>query len=154
MAQQANESVDQYVNRLRQRAEFCDFENIEEQIRDQSIEKCVSKHLRRKLLERGRDLTLAQLQTSSRSMESSEHQAKKISVESSQSVNQVRRDSKHTHQSNNDRRCYRCDSAGHISSDPHCPAKGVECRKCKKNGHFAKCCRSKQQSQSTYKGHN
>ena len=60
MEQLKAETVDQYVTRLKGKAESCEFgapENIEEQIRDQVIEKCSSSHLRRQLLERGRNLS-------------------------------------------------------------------------------------------------
>ena len=57
MTQNSDETVDQYITRLRQRVEFCKFgDQANEQIRDQVIEKCVSHHLRRKLLERDKTL--------------------------------------------------------------------------------------------------
>ena len=54
------ESVEQYIVRLRQKAETCEFGHnnaVEIQIRDQVIEKCKSRKLRRKLLDKGRDLS-------------------------------------------------------------------------------------------------
>ena len=49
----SSETINQYVTKLRQRAEYCDFgTNIDEQIRNQVIEKCLSHMLRRKLLEK------------------------------------------------------------------------------------------------------
>ena len=58
------ETVDQFITRLRQRADYCDFgDKMNEQIRDQVIDKCVSHQLRRKLLEKGKNLTLDQLQS-------------------------------------------------------------------------------------------
>ena len=40
--QMSSETIDQYVTRLRQRAEYCEFgTNVDEQIRDQVIEKCL-----------------------------------------------------------------------------------------------------------------
>jgi len=75
-AQQSTETVDQYITRLRLKADHCEFGvNLNEQLRDQVIEKCLSHHLRRKLLEKGRGLTLEQLQTIARAMEVSEKQA-------------------------------------------------------------------------------
>lgn len=150
MAQQPSESVDQYVTRLRQRADFCDFgDNVNDQIKDQVIEKCLSNHLRRKLLERGRDLTLAHLQTLARAMETSERQATNMAAggQQSQSVNFVKsgaRPKQHKQQHDKtDMRCYRCDNTGHISSDSKCPARDVECTRCKKVGHYMKCCKTK-----------
>ena len=64
MKQSPNETIDQFITRLRQKSDFCDYgENTDENIRDQVIEKCTSSHLRRKLLEKGKNLTLQQLQT-------------------------------------------------------------------------------------------
>ena len=40
MEQASGESVDQFVCRLRQKAIFCEFENVDEAIRDQLIERC------------------------------------------------------------------------------------------------------------------
>ena len=76
MAQLPAESVDQFITRLRERAEYCEFGDAkDENIRDQVIEKCISSRLRRKLLEKGRELTLEQLQNTARSMEASDRQA-------------------------------------------------------------------------------
>ena len=75
------ESVEQYIVRLRQKAEPCEFGNnnaVEIQIRDQVIKKCKSHKLRRKLLEKGRDLSLRQLRDISRAFEDSEQQATMI----------------------------------------------------------------------------
>ena len=76
MAQLPNESIDQYVTRLRQKADYCQFEEkIDENIRDQVIEKCLSNGLRTKLLEKGAGLTLSQLQMMARAIEVSTKQA-------------------------------------------------------------------------------
>lgn len=74
MTQEQTESVDQFVTRLKQKAEHCNFDNADEQIRDQVIEKCRSSHLRRKLLEKGGDLTLEQTLTTARAFEQSQQQ--------------------------------------------------------------------------------
>ena len=63
-SQLANETVEQFVTRLRQKAQTCEFRDaatVDEQIRDQVISKCLSHELRRKLLRKGRNLTLPQL---------------------------------------------------------------------------------------------
>lgn len=52
-----NEPIEQYITRLRCRAETCDFGNrnaIDIQLRDQVVDKCLNHNLRRKLLEKGR----------------------------------------------------------------------------------------------------
>jgi len=75
ISQQPSETIDQLITRFRQKEEFCGFNDSSGQIRDQVIEKCLSHNLRRKLLEKGRNLILDQLQTIATAMETSEKQA-------------------------------------------------------------------------------
>ena len=65
MEQAQNETVDQFVPRLRQKAISCGFGNVDEAIRDQIIEKCRSMHLRRKFLEKLGNILLKDLQQGS-----------------------------------------------------------------------------------------
>ena len=59
IAQVGDETVDQFVCRLRQRAASCNFGVLEDDyIRDQVIDKCYSSHLRRKFLKQEGSLTL------------------------------------------------------------------------------------------------
>ena len=39
-------------------------------------------------------------------------------------------------------KCYGCGKEGHFAKDSVCPARGQVCKKCKKRGHFAVCCKS------------
>ena len=56
--------------------EYCEFGDAkDENIGDQVVEKCMSVRLQRKLLEKGRELILEQLQNTARSMEASDKQA-------------------------------------------------------------------------------
>ena len=69
--QDESETADQFVMKLFQLSEHCEFRKAkEEHIRDQLINKCKSHNLRKKLLEAGGTLT--------RSMEAAERQAKQI----------------------------------------------------------------------------
>ena len=88
MSQEQNETIKQFITRLRIKAETCEFHNIDEHIRDQIIEMCRSNYLRRKLLEKGRELTLQQVRDIARAMEDSEKQAKDMEILSSD-VNKV-----------------------------------------------------------------
>lgn len=153
MVQLPTESIDQYVTRLRQKADYCQFgDNIDENIRDQVIEKCLSNRLRTKLLEKGAGLILSQLQTVARAMETSTTQAESIaSSNTAHEVNRVqhrrekRKQQRNQTSKDQEKRCYRCDSLGHLSSDEKCPARGKKCNKCHGTGHFAKCCKIKKQ---------
>ena len=152
---QQRETVDQFVTRLRQRADNCEFTDLAEQIRDQVIEKCSSHHLRRKLLERGRDLTLVQLQTIARALEASEQQANRMEGGGEADIAFVKQSAKYKRRPDPDfsrqattgagtnRKCYRCGSTSHLQSSSQCPARDKECYKCHGIGHFSKCCKSK-----------
>ena len=77
--QEESETVDQFVLRLFQLFENCEFgEGKEEHIRDQLINKCRSHNLRKKLLEVSRTLTLQKPQDIARSTEAAESQARLI----------------------------------------------------------------------------
>ena len=153
MAQAPTETVDQFVTRLKTKAESCDFgDKKEEQIRDQVIEKCSSHRLRRKLLEKGGELTLKQLTDIARIHEDSERQASSIEGLST-SVNRVTV-SKQSYKPklqgypskknvSYNMECFCCGRTGHMAKDPKCPAKDKKCRRCHKIGHFEKKCRTK-----------
>jgi hypothetical protein len=143
MEQKPSEIVEQYITRLRQKAIYCNFANVDENIRDQVIETCSSKRLRRKLLER-HNVTLQQLREIAQSLEASEKWA--ISIEQPiEAVNKITgsKFDKRVLKKTGEKTCYSCGYSGHIKSDPKCPAKGKKCRRCKKEGHFEKCCKTK-----------
>ena len=133
------ESVDQFVKRLREKADCCEFgETAGENIRDQVIEKCLSNRLRRKLLERGRNLTLNDLQTIARAMEASDRQPGNMenSNQAKSGLNAI--------QGKQERRRLRCNNTGHMQDDKRRPSRNKECLKCHKVGHFAKCCKTEE----------
>ena len=75
---ETSQTVEQFIARLRQNAKTCelgDAATVDEKICDQVISKCLSHELRRKLLQKGRNLTLPQLREIARSMEEFEKQA-------------------------------------------------------------------------------
>ena len=146
ISQQPTETIDQLITRLRQKAEFCEFTDKNEQIRDQVIEKCLSHNLRRKLLEKGKNLTLEQLQTVARAMENSEKQAVSIEGTTRGEVNRVqtkRRGDRDRQTGSVNKTCYRCGSSTHLQNSDVCFAKDKECFKCHKVGHLSKCCKTK-----------
>ena len=62
ISQSSEETVDQFVCRLRERAASCEFGDREDEyIRDQLIDKCYSAKLRRKFLEKEGSVTLNDL---------------------------------------------------------------------------------------------
>ena len=77
--QEESKTADQFMTRLFQVSENCDFgTSKEEQIRDQLIDKCRSHDLRKKLLAVSGKLTLQKARDIARSMEAAESQARSI----------------------------------------------------------------------------
>ena len=80
-SQLANETVEQFITTLRQKAQTCEFEEaptVDEQNSDQVTSKWLSHELRRKLFQKGRNFTLPQLREIANSIEESEKQARSI----------------------------------------------------------------------------
>ena len=117
MTQEQTESVDQFVTRLKQKAEHCNFDNADEQIRDQVIEKCISSHFRQEITGKEGDLTLEQTLTTARAFEQSQQQASGMEggKNSEASVYKV---SVRKSKQNMKMACHRCGLSGNIQSDP------------------------------------
>ncbi|XP_028412944.1 serine/arginine-rich splicing factor RS2Z32-like [Dendronephthya gigantea] len=153
MAQNENETIDQFAVRLRRKAQQCDYgDQLESQIRDQIISKCRSSDLRRKFLERGQTPYLSQLQEIARTSEAVKRQAKSMNVqndgmnrvsEKSGRLNRYESKSEKGGRVKKSGECFRCGKPGHFARDPKCPAKGKECSKCHQKGHFAVVCKTK-----------
>ena len=147
MKQEGHETVNQFVVRLSNQAANCEFGATKnEQIRDQIIDKCKSTELRRKLLGKGHELTLAETQKIARSLELSQIQAKQIEGDVGASVSANKEDNKPEGNGRSDRKslkCYRCGQSGHFARDKHFPARSKTCTKCHMTGHFASVCRTK-----------
>lgn len=141
MTQGDNETVDQFVTRLREKADTCAFEEKkDDNIRDQVIDKCKSHILRKKFLEKGATLTLEIILTVSRAYEAADRQAAMMESGNRQSnsenfVNKDRKFNRNTRYSD-DRKpvkgrtcaCTRCGRYGHSESDlASCPAHDQEC---------------------------
>ena len=66
--QEVNESLDTYYTKLKQLAKYCEFDNIEKEIKSQIIQACLSNKLRRKAL-RDSGITLQQILDFARAMD-------------------------------------------------------------------------------------
>jgi hypothetical protein len=162
-AQLPNETIEQYITRLRQCAETCDFGNreaVDEQIRDQVIDKCLNHNLRKKLLEKGRTLTLEILRETSKVFEDSARQACAIEAHVQQNIRSgsdtdkvhfVHRKTRSFNTANAKPviQCFKCGYERHMQSDQNCPARGQKCRKCSGVGHFQKMCKTKNHDKVT-----
>ena len=169
MEQASGESVDQFVCQLRQKAIFCEFENVDEATRDQLIERCRDPRLRRKFLEKT-NATLKDLQDLAHVQEAVNMQVKALDQSSGQ-VNAVsgrphsKGKGKGTVQGKNRgnnpgkpsggsqetkvRGCFRCNYTDHMARDPNCPARSKKCNACGEIGHFAVCCKTKERKPLT-----
>ena len=163
--QNAGQSVEHFVTRLRKLTASCEYGNqTEEQIRDQVIATCSSTGLRKELLTEP-DLTLAKVIEIAQVMETAHHQVKEIESKHEQPVLQTPSAQgdedylnglhwKHAqHQTTSftkgqekcHKTCGRCGAKGHHSNECR-RSKDVICDKGKKKGHFTKSCRSKGQT--------
>ena len=156
-----DESVDDFCTRLKGLASTCEFDNRDEHVRDQFIDKCASSSLRRRLL-RERNLTLDSLLDIARASEAAASQADKMEGRHTQgTVSKIAtrpgqsRGERRPHgkprgppppgsSPGSDDRCGNCGHSGHKARDPTCPARGQTCRKCNKVGHYGRVCRSTQ----------
>ncbi|KAL8562825.1 hypothetical protein ACOMHN_004517 [Nucella lapillus] len=131
--QAEDETMAQFVTRLRQSATDCEFgDKTNEFIRDQVIDKCHSEHLRTKFLAE-KELTLEKVLSVAAAKELSEKQSSLIAGEKAFSVKQQ--------QQHGPLQCEKCGRKGHASKDCRC-TKDADCRKCGKIGHFAVICRT------------
>ena len=151
LQQSENETVDQFVTRLRHQAELCNFaDQKDDHIRDQFIDKCKSDVLRRQLLEKC-DVTLVNALEIARAKEAAEKQAASMvtSKVSQAEVNTVAHGKakpypKQQREAQGKKgKCFRCGREGHYAKDRVCPARNETCRKCHKIVHFQSQCRTK-----------
>ena len=157
LAQLQGETTDQFVCRLRQKAVSCEFDKLDEAIRDQLIEKCRDPELRRKFLEKAQDGTLSVLQdvagvheSVKLQMQSLETSCKDDQVNAMRPVNPKHKKDKKKKKKKMEKKdvnpwehqkCYRCSETGHFTRS--CPALNKTCNKCGLTGHLAVCCKTK-----------
>ena len=147
--QRTGETLDQYTTRLRKLASTCEFTDPNADIKSQIILGCSSSRLRRRAL-RESTLTLDQLLSHGRAMETAEKQATHIEQtnEESHEINRAQQQQSqqrpaqpNPRETNRSRKCFNCGN-NYPHLDGICPAKGKACRLCQKMNHFARCCRS------------
>ena len=137
-----NETVDQFITRLRQQAHLCDFgTSLNDNLRDQLIDKIRNTGFRKKLLQTN-NINLEEALSQARAWEAVDQQLRQMTLvnEDEQRVNSVT-PPRQQRKSRADMTCFNCGRKGHIARDHDCPARGKICAKCNKHGHFAPCCR-------------
>lgn len=150
LKQEHGEKIGIFAMRLRVQAEKCEFgDSMEDNIKDQIIEKCVSAKLRRELLKLG-DTNLDKILMTAKVFEAISEQSKTFDHgdvdKNGQSIHVNKIESKWNRKPNvtlTQIECNRCGFTGHRSNDDKCPARGKTCNKCNGRDHFSRKCRSK-----------
>ena len=143
ITQSSEETVDQFVCQLKQRAASCDFGGggrEDEYIRDQLIDKCYSAKLRRKFIEKDGSVTLNDLLITARAQEAFDLQMVAMGGNAnSEQVNNVTDTGLNGNVAR--RSCFNCGQDDHFARDRRCPARGRKCDLCGEIGHFKVKCR-------------
>ena len=155
----AGESIAAYVADLRRLAEFCNFgTTLEKMLRDRIVYGVNCEGIQRKLLAE-RELTYEWDLAISQGSEEADRNLREMRISKSkptpsvvikqEPVNQLsassttpkKRNSGGKSQATPTNACYQCDGTGHRADD--CRFKEVKCNHCRKKGHIAKACRSR-----------
>lgn len=155
--QKPGESLDDYMQELKQLSADCNFKDAtaaeyrNNSIRDAFITGLASNQIRQRLLEndtltldlafnQARSLEMAQKQSASYSGFDDSFTAAQTKADLTNSFETAEAGNKGQLCATNIAKCYFCGQRRH--SRNQCPAKDAICRKCNKTGHFAKVCRS------------
>lgn len=123
--QAPRESFDLFLARLICQAEKCNFSDLESQLKDQIIAKGSISGLRQRAFEES--LTLEQLSSTARRLESAKSRTRSESPSSSR-------------KRRSDVKCLRCGETDHANYEPNCPGLQHRCGLCFKMGHFSRMC--------------
>ncbi|XP_077869380.1 uncharacterized protein LOC144360591 [Saccoglossus kowalevskii] len=163
-SQLQTETLDKFAARLRQLAKNCEFHEKEKEIKSQIIQKCINPKIREKGL-RELNFSLDDLLKYGRSLEATTVQAHNMSTvnagaEAPSNVPTVHRMThykpKKLHKprgpGNGDKKqsCWGCGGKWPHDKKEKCPAWGKECRKCHKQNHFAKYCKSQGRTENNF----
>lgn len=155
--QNKDESTDAYHVRLRAMARYCEFTNLDSELKSHIIQTCTSTRLRRKALSEP-DMTLQQLLDAARSMEAAERQLK--SIESNHEASNTDTNVAAVQRFDDSRRpgtgrtvsmgrgkppntstCRNCGGPfPHAGGMINCPSYGKRCSNCFRFNHVAKYC--------------
>ena len=155
--QEVNESLDTYYTKLKQLAKYCEFDNIEKEIRSQIIQSCLSNKVLRKALCVILGITLQRILDFARAMDATDsHMTEteepnvntdrldavrkrsnyKPQLSEKNMFDQTKKVFSQTKPYKNCNSCYRC--GGEYPHSRQCPALKQECNFCKMTAHFEK----------------
>lgn len=126
MTQEENETIEDYITRLRNQIRKCRFPDVEGQLKDQIIEKCSIKELRQRAFEY--EMNLNELINIGKTLERAQRNSRRepIRIFSNRNKSMIQ--------------CSRCGFTNHERNDQRCPAKRNVCSNCTKIGHFPRMC--------------
>ena len=146
--QSVDETLDQYHIRFVQKAKYCEFADINREIKAQIELGTTSKQLQRYAF-RHPKLTLVELLDYGRTLETVQEDASGIEKHINETSSEdIRRNSGITAPK---KTCFYCGLRWLHVND--CPAKGKTCNYCHKQNHFARCCKSRSYAKNTQRGH-
>lgn len=133
ITQEENESIDSFVERLKFQAQRCEFNDLESQMKDQIIEKCLHNEVRSNAFKHA--MTLDQLIYTAKTFEAV---GEKCRTEMSP-IPFNRPVMRMNNQASDN--CTRCGSSNHSFNSKRCPAWKALCGNCTKVGHYTNFCR-------------
>ncbi|UYV84656.1 hypothetical protein LAZ67_X003000 [Cordylochernes scorpioides] len=149
MDSRKNQSFDDFVTKVKNKAVDCDFGDLTESlIRDRIVLGVLDKNLTERYLQ-DPDLTLSKAIALGRAAESSRTQLKEIKEEvtvdklSSYKERSSNKNTEHKFVKKNHKLFKACGKCASKHEYGNCPAYGKQCYKCKKPNHYAKCCKNK-----------
>lgn len=151
-SQASDESMEEFATALRGLAITCNYgTTLDENLRDQLVEKAHLPKVRERLLLEGSSLTLARAVRIAHQVEECRREVEYVNADSAhvQEVHKQKPSGQHRKRAPMKPRpvgsvCFRCGSPRHMANSPQCKARTQECHKCKKRGHFASVCRGQQ----------
>lgn len=159
LKQEHSECFEDFIFRLREQGNRCQFVDSDDMIIDQIIEGCYSTDLRKKLLTE--EKTLLEILQLGKTMEEVQKHAKEYDktpplipvqalVQKGTNRPFFQRPGDRIGASfSNTRKCYNCNRPGHIAKDvQRCPARSVTCFNCGAQGHFKACCRKRKHEET------
>ena len=168
--QEKDESIDQYVTKLKALSKTCEFGTLENSLVKDRIVFGIQSDATRERLLREEDLTLEKAMKVCRAAESAKIQMSEIgaentvhAVKSQEKTNKFgykqyqfkKQKSSKTKQQGKQQsdQVHSCRRCGKTHKSGECPAYGQECLKCGGKNHYAKCCLSKKQAPGKKKVH-
>lgn len=146
--QEEHETVENFVLRLREQGNLCEYGNhLEEEIKEQIFERGSSDELRAKILTKP-EMTLAETIELGRSLETIDKHRKSLLHKAAVDVNKV----SSSPSTSSKGECFRCGRTGHYANDDECPAKDRKCERCGLIGHFKKRCKTKSTDRKNQRG--